>query len=81
MRKAKELFFSEKGMRIVNAIFMLSVVFPRSGLSFFAYLAWAVYLLFCVRHAESKGSKVIHFVFLGFAVLMICVNLYFLLRG
>ena len=81
MQKVKEVFFSEKGMRIVNALFLLSFALPRSGLIFFANLIWAVYLLFCVKHAESKGSKTVYLVFLGIAVIMTCVNGYFLLRS
>ena len=73
--------FSEKGMRMVNVLFFLSAFFYRSGLLFIAYVVWIIYLLFCVKQTESKGSKVVYSVFIGIAVIMICVNLYFLIRS
>ena len=81
MRKIKECLFSEKGMKIVNTLFVLSIVFYRSGLLFIAYIAWIVYLAFCIKHTCSKGSKIVYSVFVGIAAIMICLNLYFLLKG
>ena len=81
MQKIKEAFFSEKCMNIVNALFFLSAVFYRSGLIFLAQLAWIVYLSFCIKHTESKGSKIIYFILIGVAAALVCVNLYGLLRG
>ena len=81
MKKIKNLLFSEKGMRMVNVLFFLSAFFHRSGLLFIAYVVWIIYLLFCVKQTESKGSKVVYSVFIGIAVIMICVNLYFLIRS
>ena len=77
MKKIKNLLFSEKGMRMVNVLFFLSAFFYRSGLLFIAYVVWIIYLLFCVKQTEAKGSKVVYSVFIGIAVIMICVNLYF----
>lgn len=81
MEKMKECLFSEKGMQIVNTLFFLSMVFYRSGLIFIAYVAWIVYLAFCIKHADTKGSKKVYFVFVGIATIMIMANLYFLLQG
>ena len=81
MQKIKALLFSEKGMKLVNILFFLSVVFYRSGLVFIAHLAWVVYLSFCIKQAKSKGIKIIYSVFMGIAIILICINLYFLLRG
>lgn len=80
MKKIKEILFSERGMKIVNTLFFLSVIFYRSGLLFIAYIAWIVYLAFCIKHTDSKGSKIVYSTFIGVAVIMICLNLYFLLR-
>ena len=80
MKKIKNLLFSEKGMRVVNVLFFLSAFFYRSGLLFIA-VAWIIYLLFCVKQTEAKGSKAVYSVFIGIAVIMICVNLYFLIRS
>ena len=81
MRKIKEYLFSEKGMKIVNTLFALSIVFYRSGLLFIAYITWIVYLAFCIKRTGSKGSKIVYSVFVGIAAIMICLNLYFLLKG
>lgn len=81
MKKIKGQLFSEDGMKLVNALFFISLLFYRSGLMFVAYLAWIIYLSFCIKHAESKGSKVIYSVFIGAAAIMIGINLYFRLRG
>ena len=77
----KEILFSEKGMQLVNILFFLSAIFYRRGFIFIAYLAWVVYLSFCIKQAESNGSKIIYSDFMGIAIIMICINLYFLLRG
>ena len=79
--KIKKVLFSEKGMKVINALFFLSVVFYGSGFIFIAYAAWIVYLSFCIKNSESKGSKTVFSVFIGFASVMICLNLYFLIRG
>ena len=68
-------------MRIVNALFFLSLVFHGSGLVFIAYIAWIIYLTFCIKHTDTKGSKRVYLVFIGIAAIMICLNLYFLWRG
>ena len=78
MQKLKETFFSERGMSIVNALFVLSVIFRWGVIAFLANLVWAVYLFFCRKHAVSKGSKIVNTVFFGFAVILACVNLYLL---
>lgn len=79
--KIKEILFSEKGMKVVNTLFFLSMLFYRSGFIFIAYAAWIVYLSFCIKNSESKGSKTIYSVFIGIASVIICLNIYFLVRG
>lgn len=79
--KTKEILFSENGMKIVNTLFFLSLLFYRSGIIFIAYAAWIVYLSFCIKNCESKGSKTVFSVLIALASIMICVNLYSLLWG
>ena len=79
MRNIKEILFSEKGMKLVNTLFILSLIFYKSGLIFIAYLALIVYLSFCIIQTKSKASKIIYCIFIGIAIIMICINLYFLL--
>ncbi|HJB07483.1 MAG TPA: hypothetical protein H9716_06395 [Candidatus Enterocloster faecavium] len=81
MKKIKDILFSEKGMKIVNTLFVLSMIFYRSGLLFIAYIAWIAYLAFCIKQANTNGSKIIYSSFIGIAAVMICLNLYFLLCG
>ena len=81
MEKAREILFSEKGMQIVNALFFLSLIFYRSGMLFIAYLVWIAYLALCMRHTQAKGGRIVYSALMGFAAIMVCLNLYFLLRG
>ena len=78
MQNIKDILFSEKGMKLVNTLFILSLILYKSGLIFIAYLAWIVYLSFCIMQTKSKG-KIIYCIFIGVAIIMICINLYFLL--
>lgn len=79
--KIVEMLFTEKGMKVVNTLFFLSMLLYRSGFIFIAYAAWIVYLSFCIKKSESKVSKTIYSVFIGLAAVMICLNLYFLISG
>ena len=81
MKKIKKLIFSENGMKAVNTLFFLAILFYRSGLLFVAYLVWICYLIFCIKNTESRASRVIYSLFVGLAVIMIGVNLYGLIRG
>ena len=76
----KALLFPQKGMKGVNALFILSVFFYQSRFIFLAYLAWALYLLRCLRHLGKEESRTVYYVLLAFAVGMICVNLFFMLQ-
>ena len=79
--KKKEILFSENGMKVVNTLFFLAMLFYWSGLLFVAYIVWICYLVFCIRNTESRGSKVVYSVFVGLAVVMIGVSLYGLIQG
>lgn len=48
MRKIKEILFSENGMKVVNTLFFLAMLFYWSGLLFVAYIVWICYLVFCI---------------------------------
>ena len=78
MKKLKEVFFSERGMGLINMLFCLSLFFRVGWLTVLTYLVWAMYLFFCRKHAESKASKIINTVFLVIAAVLACVNLYFM---
>ena len=78
MKKLKEMFFSERGMSIVNMLFCLSLLIRVGWLTVMTYLVWVAYLVFCIKHAESKASRIISTVFLVIAAVLAGVNLYFM---
>ena len=52
-------------MSIVNMLFCLSLLIRVGWLTVMTYLVWVAYLVFCIKHAESKASKIINTVFFG----------------
>jgi hypothetical protein len=74
MQKVKKIIFSEKGMIIVNALFLLSLLVRNSGIIFIAYLAWITFLAFGIKNSSSKAVKIINSAFIIFAATMIIVN-------
>ena len=80
MDKMKKVLFSERGMKIVNTLFFLSLIFRNVGVIFVAYSIWILYLYHCIKISPSKASKGIYSAFIAFASVMIVLNLYFLFR-
>lgn len=81
MRKIKEALFSEKGMKAVNALFLLAALLRNSGIIFAAYIMWIVYLSAGIKRTSSKAVKVINSIFILFAALMVLVNACFLVMA
>lgn len=75
MVKARNALFSENGMRIVNVLFFISVVFRVTIIP--AYSLWIVYLLFCIKNSSSKASKAAYMVLIAYAAVMLLLNLRF----
>ncbi len=80
MKNVRKNLFSEKGMTAVNALFLLSLLLRDSGVIFIAYLVWIAYLALGIKNTSSKGIRIINSVLIAFAMLMVLVNLYLLLR-
>lgn len=80
MKRIRDVLLSDKGMKIVNALFFISLLFSGHGLIFIAYIVWIIYLLFCFKHSKDKSGKIIYGIFIGLASAMILQNLYFALR-
>lgn len=80
MKNVRKNLFSEKGMTAVNALFLLSLLLRDSGIILIAYLVWIVYLALGIKNTSSKGIRIINSVLIAFAMLMVLVNLYLLLR-
>lgn len=77
----RDKLFPQKGMRMVNALFLLSMFFYKSGSMWIAYLAWIAYLIFRIRHAEKGESKAAYYVLIALAVVIMCVNLRYAFGG
>ena len=80
MQKLKQYFLLENGMTAVNVLFFLSA-FLRGWLSFAAHLCWIVCLVCCIRNSSSGTAKIIYKILIGYAALMIAVNLYFMITA
>lgn len=76
----RSILTSEKGRMAVNALFFLSLAVRNRGFIFIAYAAWILYLAYCIKTSASKAAKVVHGIFIIFAVAMIALNLYFYIR-
>ena len=79
MKKIKAFLRSEKAMRLINALFLFSILLPNRGLILVFYLLWAPYLIYCLKQAPSRLEKIIYGLLCAFAVAMIAVNGYLLL--
>lgn len=77
MEKLKQAFFSENGMKIVNLLFLFSFVIRNRGVIFIAYIAWIIYLSFCIKHTAQVISKTVYKFLIAYAFLIIAANVYF----
>ena len=75
MKGVMSLLYSEKGMKIVNILFLLSVLIRNRGLIMIAFLCWIVYLAFCIKNTSSNTPKIVYKVFTVFASIMLLANL------
>ena len=78
--KIKTFLESEKGMGIVNVLFVLSMLIRSSSITSAACVAWIIYLKCFRRKTSSKVVRAVNGIFIMFAALMIAVNLYFMIK-
>lgn len=78
MERMKEFLLSDKGMKIVNFLFLIALLIRNTGFILIAYFVWLIYLILCIRNTGSKAKKIINTAFIVFAILMIMVNLIYL---
>lgn len=78
--KIKAVLYSEKGMTIVNLLFILSILIRNRGIIFFAYTMWIIYLICSIKITTSKTVRVVNGLFITFAVIMIVLNLYLMIK-
>ena len=81
MDKLKKIIFSENGMKLVNLMFLLSMLVRNVGFIFVAYIFWIICLVFCIKRTPAQSGKMIYKGFIGFALIMILLNFYFMLRA
>lgn len=77
--KIKTFLTSEKTMRAVNLLFLLSMLIPGAGIIYLAYLLWIAYLVYFIRRTSSRVIKIWNSILIILASGMILVNLYFML--
>ena len=75
MVQFKEFAFSDRGMKVVNTIFFLSVFIRNQGLILAAYFAWIAYLAAGMKNTSSRAVKAVYSVFVFYAAVIIAVNL------
>ncbi len=75
MKKLKEFLLSDKGMRLVNIVFLLSFLVPDAFFSMAAAMLWLLFLYYSGRRSESKAVKAVYGVFGAIAVLLIVLSL------
>jgi D-alanyl-lipoteichoic acid acyltransferase DltB (MBOAT superfamily) len=78
VNKLKTLLTSDEGMKVVNLLFLLSLLIQNRGIIFIAYIVWIAYLVYCIKRTSSKSVKIINGIFVVFAAVMIAFNVYFL---
>lgn len=67
---------SEKGMKIVNALFFLSVVIRNKVFITCTFIVWLIYLVFSINHSSSKIMKMIYILLSIYATIIIVLNIY-----
>lgn len=78
--KLKVLLSSEKGMRVVNILFVLSFIVPGNNILFYApYILWMLYLAYCIKHTAYRSTKIAFTVFFLFAAAVVAANILFLM--
>lgn len=75
LKKFKDLMASEKGMSIVNVVFILSILIRNRGIIMVAFALWMVYLGYCWKRTQRRSMKIISGVFFVFAAVMLVLNL------
>ena len=60
MERIKGYLLSEKGMRLVNIVFLLAFVVSNPFVSFFAGLLWLLFLYYSIRRTDSIIVKALY---------------------
>ena len=75
MARIKQIRGSENGMKIVNTLFLLSALIRNRGIIFIACIVWIIYLLYCIKHTQSKAARWIYIIFAVYAAILLLLNI------
>lgn len=81
MDRLKNLLFSENGIKIVNMLFFLAFLARNTIFLVAAYLIWIIFLVFCIKRAQYRASRIVYGCFAAFAAVMIVLNVVPVLLG
>ena len=76
IERIKNELLSEKGMKIVNALFFLAVFIRNRVFITCSFIAWLIYLVFSVNRTSSKIMKIIYLLLSVFAITIIVLNIW-----
>ena len=68
-------------MKLVNLLFLLALLIPNHGAVFAAYAVWLVILLLRAHRAKDRVARGVYCGSAGFAVAMLLLNLYAMLKN
>ena len=80
IERIKNELFSEKGMKIVNLLFILAVFIHNKVFIICSFIAWLIYLVFSINNTSSKIMKIIYRLLSGYAIIIIVINIWQLLN-
>ena len=81
MSRTKHFLASDQGMKLVNALFFLTMLIRHNGMSMVAYGAWIIYLRYCISETTCSITRKIYKGFVVFASAMILLNLFFYIKA
>jgi hypothetical protein len=78
--KLKTILTSDTGMKVINLLFLLSMLIRKRGIILIAYLVWIAYLVYCIKNISSQFVRIVYGIFIVFAAVMIALNVYFMIK-
>lgn len=69
--------YSDKGMKIINLVFLFSFLIRNGIFTVIAYLLWLIYLLFGISLNKSRAIKIFLSILSLYAAFVISANIYF----
>lgn len=70
----KETLFSERNMKLINAVCLTAMLVSKSGKWFNGFILWAVYLILCAIFTRSKGIRIVYLILLAACLVLLVLN-------